>query len=106
MVIATLATVIWVLQVIIQIYIYVVIAAVIMSWLLAMGTLNLRNNLVRSIVQTLDMLTEPVFRRVRRIIPAIGPLDISPMIVIVILWAIGFVFLPILLERLTMGSLF
>jgi YggT family protein len=106
MVIASLATIIWLLQEIIQIYIYIVIAAVIMSWLLALGTLNIRNNLVRQIVQALDMLTEPVFRRVRRIIPAMGPLDISPMIVIVILWAVGFIFLPILYGRLLMGSLF
>lgn len=104
MLIALLATIVEVLQVIIQIYIYVVIAAVILSWLLALGTLNLRNNLVRSLVQAIETLTEPVFRRVRRIIPSIGPLDLSPMIVIVVLWAVGFVFFPILLERLTMGS--
>ena len=104
MLIATLATIVYVLQVLIQIYIYVVIAAVIMSWLLAMGALNLRNSFVRQVVQLLDNLTEPLFRRVRRIIPALGPVDISPMIVVIVLWAIGFYFLPILLGRLAMGS--
>ena len=104
MVIATLATIIYVLQWIIQIYIYVIIAAVIVSWLIAMGTLNMRNSFVRSFVDVLDRLTDPVFRRVRRFLPPMGPIDLSPMIVIIVLGAIGFVFLPTLLERLEMGS--
>jgi len=105
MLIATLATVIFVLQWVIQLYIYIVIAAVIMSWLIAMGTLNMRNNFVRSVVAVLDRMTEPVFRQVRRILPPIGPLDLSPMVVIIVLGAIGFEFLPVLLERLSMGQL-
>ncbi len=105
MLIATLATIVYILQWAIQLYIYVVVAAVIVSWLIAMGTLNLRNNFVRSIVDVLDNLTEPVFRRVRRFLPPIGPIDLSPMIVIIVLGAIGFEFLPTLLARLSMGSL-
>ena len=104
MAIATLATIIYVVQWVIQIYIYVIIAAVIVSWLIAMGTLNMRNAFVRSFVDALDRLTDPVFRRVRRIIPPFGAIDLSPMIVIIVLGAIGFVFLPTLLERLEMGS--
>src|SRR5579871_5045262 len=104
MAIATLATIIYIVQWIIQLYIY--IAAVIVSWLIAMGTLNMRNAFVRSFVDVLDRLTDPVFRRVRRFLPAMGPIDLSPMIVIIVLGAIGFVFLPTLLERLEMGSYF
>lgn len=104
MVIAALATIIFILQWVIQIYIWVIIAAVIVSWLIAMGTLNMRNNFVRSFVDVLDRLTDPVFRRVRRFLPPIGPIDLSPMIVIIVLWAIGYMFLPTLLARLQMGS--
>jgi YggT family protein len=104
MLFATLVTIVVVIQYIAQIYIYIVIAAVIMSWLLAMGTLNMRNEFVRSVVRILDALTEPVFRLVRRVIPTIGPLDLSPMVVIIALWAIADVFLPTLLGRLQMGS--
>jgi YggT family protein len=101
---ATVVTIVVVIQYIAQIYIYVVIAAVIMSWLLAMGTLNMRNEFVRGAVRILDMVTEPVFRLVRRVIPTIGPLDLSPMVVIIALWAIADVFLPTLLQRFYQGS--
>ena len=59
-----------------------VIAAVVASWLIAFGVLNMQNQIVRQIVRTLDSLTEPVFRPVRRIIPPIGGLDLSPLIVL------------------------
>ncbi len=104
MLFATLVTIVVVIQYIAQIYIYVVIGAVIMSWLLAMGTLNMRNDFVRAVVRILDSLTEPVFRIVRKVIPTIGPLDLSPMVVIIALWAIADVFLPTLLQRLALGS--
>ena len=70
---------------VVEIYIFVVIAAVVMSWLIAFGVLNLHNQLARSLVTMLDALTEPVLRQVRRIIPTIGGLDLSPVIVIIVL---------------------
>ena len=70
----------------INLYIWVVIAAVAVSWLIAFGILNTRNNdLARQLVNILDRLTDPVFRRVRKIIPPIAGLDLSPMIVVLIL---------------------
>ena len=64
-------------------YTLVIIAAVVASWLIAFGVLNTANQLVRQIVQVLDALTDPLFRRVRRIIPPIGGLDLSPIIVLI-----------------------
>jgi YggT family protein len=61
---------------------FVVIAAVIASWLIAFGVLNMNNQYVRQMVRALDSITEPVFRRVRRVIPPIGGLDLSPVIVL------------------------
>jgi len=72
----------------IDLYIFVIIAAVVVSWLIAFGVLNTYNPLARSLVQMLDALTEPVFRRVRRIIPPLGGLDLSPLIVLLILEAL------------------
>jgi len=73
---------------VIEFYWCVVIAAVVMSWLVAFGVLNTYNPLARSLIRALDALTEPVFRRVRRIVPPIGGLDLSPMIVLIILWVV------------------
>jgi len=71
-------------------YFWVIIAAVVMSWLIAFGVLNTYNHIARAIIRTLSALTEPVFRRVRRIIPAFGGLDLSPMIVLLILYAVQY----------------
>ncbi len=75
------ALVVILLDNILEIYIWVVIAAVIMSWLLAFNVVNYHNNFVRSFVRILDALTEPVFRLVRRVIPPIGGLDLSPIVI-------------------------
>ena len=71
---------------VLDIYKWVVIAAVIVSWLTAFNVINSHNNFVRSLLHTLYVLTEPVFRPIRRIIPPIGGLDLSPIIVFLIIW--------------------
>ena len=71
---------------ILEIYKWVVIAAVIVSWLVAFNVINTHNNFVRSLLRTLYTLTEPVFRQIRRVIPPISGLDLSPIIVFVIIW--------------------
>ena len=74
---------IWLIDTILGLYTFVIIAAVVSSWLVAFGVLNTANQLVRQIVYVLDALTDPLFRRVRRIIPPIGGLDLSPIIVLI-----------------------
>jgi len=101
---ATLVTILRIITTIIDLYIYVVIAAVLASWLIAFNVINVRNEFVRSIVRFLDALTDPVFRLIRRVIPPIGGLDLSPLIVIVVLSAIEMYFFPVLLDRLAQGS--
>jgi YggT family protein len=87
---ALASTVIWLIVEIINLYIYVILAAVIASWLIAFNVVNIRNEAVRAIVRVIDALTDPVFRLVRRVIPPIGGLDLSPMIVLLALWAIQY----------------
>ncbi|HWY61902.1 MAG TPA: YggT family protein [Rhizomicrobium sp.] len=71
---------------ILEIYKWVVILAVIVSWLTAFNVINVHNNFVRSALRILYALTEPVFRPVRKVIPAVGGLDLSPIVVFVIIW--------------------
>ena len=81
-------TLLWIFDTLIGLYIFIVLLAVVASWLIAFGVLNTRNDLARALINFLDALTEPVFRRVRRIVPQIGGIDLSPMIVFIILIAI------------------
>ena len=71
---------------VLDIYKWIVIASVIVSWLTAFNVINSHNNFVRSLLHMLYALTEPVFRPIRKIIPAIGGLDLSPIIVFLIIW--------------------
>jgi YggT family protein len=71
---------------ILEIYKWVVILAVIISWLTAFNVINVHNNFVRTSLRILMALTEPVFRQVRRVIPPIGGLDLSPIVVFLIIW--------------------
>ena len=68
-----------------EIYKWIVIAAVIVSWLIVFNVINTYNNFVRTLLRALEALTEPVFRRVRKVIPPMGGLDLSPIIVFVII---------------------
>lgn len=65
-----------------DIYQWIVIIAVVASWLIAFNVVNLYNGFVRSVVRMLDVLTEPVFGLVRRILPPIAGLDLSPLVVL------------------------
>ena len=71
---------------ILEIYKWIVIAAVIVSWLTAFNVINVHNNFVRTLLRILLALTEPVFRQVRRVVPPISGLDLSPILVFVVIW--------------------
>jgi YggT family protein len=68
-----------------EIYKWIVIAAVIVSWLIVFNVINTYNSFVRSLLHMLSALTEPVFRRVRKFLPPMGGLDLSPIVVFVII---------------------
>ena len=67
---------------IIDIYTWIVIASAIMSWLVAFGVVNMRNQFIRMVVETLYRLTEPMLRPIRRMLPNLGGVDISPVILL------------------------
>ena len=75
----------WLIDTIIEIYIIFMIALAVMSWLVAFDVVNRRNRFVWSVVQFLQRATEPVLRPLRRIVPNIGGMDITPVIFVLLL---------------------
>lgn len=73
---------------IIGLYLFIIFAWVVASWLIAFGIINVRNPLARNIVGALNALVEPVITPIRRVIPAFGGLDLSPIILIFALYFI------------------
>ncbi|MBU0554347.1 MAG: YggT family protein [Alphaproteobacteria bacterium] len=64
---------------------WIIIVQAILSWLIAFNVINTSNDIVRSIWVALDRLTEPLYRPIRRIMPDLGALDLSPMVVLIII---------------------
>lgn len=61
---------------------WIIIVQAIMSWLIAFNVINMQNDFVRAIMIALDRLTAPIYRPIRRIMPDLGALDLSPMVVL------------------------
>ena len=64
------------------------IASVVVSWLVAFGVLNTRNDVVYRALDILNRITDPILRPLRRLIPPMGGLDLSPMIVLLIIYVL------------------
>jgi len=68
-----------------QLYIYLLIAAAVLSWLIAFNVVNVRNQFVAAIADFLYRITEPALRPIRNRLPNLGGIDISPIILILII---------------------
>ena len=73
---------------ILKIYSYVVIANVIISWLISFNILNTSNRFVYSILDFTYRLTDPILNKIRRFLPNLGAFDISPIILLLLIWFI------------------
>ena len=73
---------------ILKLYSYVVIANVVISWLIAFNVLNTSNRFVYSILDFTYRLTEPFLSKIRRFLPTLGAFDISPIILLLLIWFI------------------
>ena len=73
---------------ILKLYSYVVIANVIISWLVAFNILNTQNRFVYLVLEFNYRLTDPILNKIRRFLPNLGALDISPIILLLLIWFI------------------
>ena len=73
---------------ILKLYSYVVITNVIVSWLIAFNILNTHNRIVYSILELTYRLTDPFLNQIRRFLPNFGAIDISPIILLLLIWFI------------------
>ena len=74
--------------IVLQIYVWLLIASAVLSWLVAFNVVNTRNPVVHMIGDFLYRITEPVLRPIRNFMPSLGGLDVSPVILILIIWLI------------------
>jgi len=73
-------------DIIIGLYIFIVIISVVLTWLVQFNVVNTSNQLVYMVGDFLYKITEPVLKRIRSVIPPIGGIDLSPLILLLVLW--------------------
>jgi YggT family protein len=72
----------WLVHTVITLYIWILIAAAVLSWLVAFNVVNTRNPIVAAIGEFLYRITEPALRPIRNVMPNLGGIDISPVVLI------------------------
>jgi len=72
----------WLIDTVVTLYIWILIAAAVLSWLVAFNVVNTRNPIVASVGEFLYRITEPALRPIRSVMPNLGGIDISPVILI------------------------
>jgi YggT family protein len=98
-----LGPLIQILIIALNIYVWMVIASAILSWLVHFGVINTRNQFVSMIGEFLWRVTEPALRPIRRFMPSLGGIDISPIILILIIYFVQMVLQNILVSLYSSG---
>lgn len=80
-----LLTLIDILQILLTVAKWLIIIQAILSWLIAFNVINTRSDLVGNIWTTLERMTDPIYRPIRKIMPDFGALDLTPMVVLIII---------------------
>jgi YggT family protein len=88
------------INLLLTLYIYVLIATAVFSWLVAFNVVNVRSPAVAMIGRLLYQLTEPIARPIRNVLPAMGGIDVSFIVVVLIIYFIQSVILPNLARAL------
>ena len=76
---------VWLIDLLIDIAIVIVVVQAVLSWLIHFNVLDIRQRLVSSLWDALNRLTDPIYRPIRRYMPDLGGIDITPMVLIIVL---------------------
>lgn len=90
----------FVVRSLLELLVWAIIISAIISWLVAFDVINLRNRFVYNLSRFLDAVTRPVLAPIQRIIPPLGGVDISPIIVIIVLQGVIGYLLPLIFSPL------
>lgn len=77
--------IVWLINAIVSLMIWFIIGSAILSWLFAFDVINHRNRFVNQLAQFLDAVTRPLLEPFRRVIPPLGGIDVSPIVVLLLL---------------------
>jgi YggT family protein len=90
-------------EVLLNILWWIIVIQAVMSWLIAFNIINTWNDTVRSVWNALQKMTDPLYRPIRRIMPDFGGLDLSPLVVLLIIYILMTIILPYIYTLLAGG---
>jgi len=94
-----------IVQLLLNLVWWVIMIQAVMSWLIAFNIINTQSNVVRSVWEALQRITEPLYRPIRRILPDFGTLDLSPLVVLLILYILTNIVVPNIAQSLLAPTL-
>jgi len=83
-----------IINLLLTVLMWIIIVQAILSWLVAFNVINTYNDFVRQLLYALDRMTEPLYRPIRKVMPDFGALDLSPMVVLLIIYILQTIILP------------
>ncbi|ODU18734.1 MAG: osmotic-shock protein [Sphingomonas sp. SCN 67-18] len=83
-----------IISVLLNVLWWIIVIQAILSWLVAFNVINTYNDFVRSLLIALDRITAPIYRPIRRVMPDLGALDLSPLVVLLLIYIIDGILLP------------
>ena len=87
-----------ILDLLLRVLTYVIVAQAILSWLVAFNVINTHSDFVRSFLGALQRMTEPLYRPIRRILPDFGGLDFSPIVILLLIYVLRILLSGVALE--------
>ena len=80
-----------------MVFTYIIVIQAVLSWLVAFNVINMQSQFVRNLLEALHRMTEPFYRPIRKIMPDLGMLDLSPLVVLLILMFLRGTLIPYLI---------
>ena len=93
-----------ILEVLLNIVWWIIVIQAILSWLIAFNIINTYNDFVRSVWNALQRMTEPLYRPIRRILPDFGALDLSPLVVLLVIYILQTIVIPAIAQNYLTAS--
>ena len=77
-----------ILDLLLQVAMWTIVVQAILSWLVAFNVINTHNDFIRSFLRALDRITAPLYRPIRRLLPDMGGIDFSPMVILLLIYVL------------------
>jgi YggT family protein len=83
-----------ILNILLMVLWWIIVVQAILSWLIAFNVINTYNDTVRAVWSALERMTEPLYRPIRKVLPDFGALDLSPLVVLLVIYIAQVVLIP------------